>query len=118
MRDVGGKIRLPGKDIFNFPNHMVEGDHQLFQLNGHAGRLQSRIQIFGGDIFNGGADVTQGQVSLTHRDTNHQHNQQADRRGNGKKILLQRLKVVEMKINREPDQHDVVLDFALQRCPA
>ena len=46
MRDIGGKIRLAGKDIFNLFDHMVEGDDQLFQLNRHAGRLQPRVQVF------------------------------------------------------------------------
>ena len=45
MRDIGGKIGLAGKDIFYFFNHMVERDHQLFQLNGHAGRFKSRVEI-------------------------------------------------------------------------
>jgi predicted ABC-type transport system involved in lysophospholipase L1 biosynthesis ATPase subunit len=81
---------------------MVERDNQLFQLNGNAGRFQSRIKILGGDIFNGIADVTQGQVPLTDRDTNDQNNQQADHRGNRNQILFQRIEVVEMKINGEP----------------
>jgi hypothetical protein len=44
-------------------------------------------QIFGGDVFNGVADVTQGQMSLTNRDADDKNNQQADNRGNRQKIF-------------------------------
>ena len=54
-------------------------------------------------------------MSLTNCDTNDKNNQQADRRSNHQEILFKRLQVVQMKINGEPDQHHVVLRFALQR---
>ncbi len=41
---------------------MIERDNQLLQLNGNACRFQSRIKILGGDVFNGIADITKGQV--------------------------------------------------------
>ncbi len=115
MGDIGREIGLSGKDIFNLFNHMVEGDDKLFQLNGHARGLQARVKILRGDIFNGGTDVTQGQMPLAYRNANDKNNQQAHRCGNGKQILFQRIEVMQMKINGEPDQHHVALRFTLQR---
>ncbi len=54
-------------------------------------------------------------MSLANRDANDEHNQHANHRGNREQVLFQRLKIVKMKINGEPDQHNVVLRFALQR---
>ncbi|SWV89862.1 Uncharacterised protein [Klebsiella pneumoniae] len=99
MRDIGREIGLAGKDILNFSNHMIERDNQLLQLNGNACRFQSRIKILGGDVFNGIADITKGQVPLTDSDSNDQNNQQAYHDGNRNQVLFQRIEVMEMEIN-------------------
>ncbi len=99
MRDIGREIGLAGKDILNLSNHMIERDNQLLQLNGNACRFQSRIKILGGDVFNGIADITKGQVPLTDSDSNDQNNQQAYHDGNRNQVLFQRIEVMEMEIN-------------------
>ncbi|SAA92729.1 Uncharacterised protein [Enterobacter hormaechei] len=74
VRDIGREIGLAGKNILNLSNHMIERDNQLLQLNGNACRFQPRIKILGGDVFNGIADITKGQVPLTDSNANDQNN--------------------------------------------
>ena len=114
MRDIGREIGLAGKDILNLSNHMIERDNQLLQLNGNACRFQPRIKILGGDVFNGIADITKGQVPLTDSDANDQNNQQAYHDGDRNQIFFQRIEVMEMEINGEASQHDIILLFALK----
>ena len=109
MGDIGGEIGLAAEHVLDPADHLVKRDHQLFQLDRYAVRIQPHVEIFRRNIFDRHADVAQRLVAFTHGDQHDHNNQQADDGRDHHQIALELIEIVKVKVDRQRGQQRVGL---------
>ena len=100
MSDIGGKVRLAGKDILYALQHMVKRQRQPLQLDGYRLWVKAYIEIPGGNILDLAADLANRLMPLIDHKQHDGDDQQADYRRRGNQLCFELINIVQVKVDR------------------
>ncbi len=99
MGDIGGEVRLTGKDILHPLQHVVKGQREPLQFDRHRLRVKSHVEIPRGNILDLPADLADRFMSLIDHKQHDGDDQQADYRRGGNQLRFQLINIVQVKID-------------------